>query len=271
MATETNTAGRRIAGTRRPRLSLARGRSLRGIGYATPTAVIVTVFFLVPLVLVFWMSVNRWPLLGTPTFNAPDNFTKIPDNQLFVDAIWFTLKYTVITTVVLSAGAMGLALMVQGRRRGVGLFRTAFFLPGAIGFAAAALLFVWRFAGFNMLILLTGLQSIPTDIYEAARVDGASRWQAFRHITLPLLRPTIALMLVLSITGSLLAFDQFFILTRGGPDNSTVSMVMVIYREAFTRFDLGSAAAISVVLLAVLVVLNTLQLRVLGRRAEKAS
>ena len=78
-------------------------------------------------------------------------------------------------------------------------------------------------------------------------------------------------MLVLSITGSLLAFDQFFILTRGGPDNSTVSMVMVIYREAFTRFDLGSAAAISVVLLAVLVVLNTLQLRVLGRRAEKPS
>ena len=80
-------------------------------------------------------------------------------------------------------------------------------------------------------------------------MDGATRWQTFRHITLPLLRPTIALMLVLSITGSLLAFDQFFILTRGGPDNSTVSMVMVIYREAFTRFDLGSAAAISVVLL----------------------
>lgn len=308
MATDTNTASRGFAGGRRGLgLSLARSRSLKGMGYAAPTAVIVTVFFLVPLVLVFWMSVNRWPLLGTPTFNAPDNFTKIPDNQLFVDAIWFTLKYTVITTVILSAAAMGLALMVQGRRRGVGLFRTVFFLPGAIGFAAAALLFygfyseggpldsllqnlgivdepvgwlgtpnaalfstiamvVWRFAGFNMLILLTGLQSIPTDIYEAARVDGASRWQAFRHITLPLLRPTIALMLVLSITGSLLAFDQFFILTRGGPDNSTVSMVMVIYREAFTRFDLGSAAAISVVLLAVLVVLNTLQLRVLGRK-----
>ena len=72
-------------------------------------------------------------------------------------------------------------------------------------------------------------------------------------------------MLVLSITGSLLAFDQFFILTRGGPDGSTVSMVMVIYREAFTRFDLGSAAAISVLLLVVLVLLNVIQLRVLGR------
>ena len=87
----------------------------------------------------------------------------------------------------------------------------------------------------------------------------------FRYITLPLLRPTIALMLVLSITGSLLAFDQFFILTRGGPDGSTVSIVMVIFREGFTRFDLGSAAAISVLLLIVLVLLNVIQLRVLGR------
>jgi multiple sugar transport system permease protein len=99
-------------------------------------------------------------------------------------------------------------------------------------------------------------------------VDGARSWQTFRHITLPLLRPTIALMLVLSITGSLLAFDQFFILTRGGPDGSTVSMVMVVYREAFTQFDLGGAAALSVLLLIALV-LNVIQLRVLGRRDDR--
>jgi multiple sugar transport system permease protein len=116
-----------------------------------------------------------------------------------------------------------------------------------------------------MLILLTGLQAIPTELYEAARMDGGNRGQLFRHITLPLLRPTIALMLVLSITGSLLAFDQFFILTRGGPDGSTVSIVMVIYREAFTKFNLGLGAAISVLLLAVLVVVNVLQLRIIKR------
>ena len=84
---------------------------------------------------------------------------------------------------------------------------------------------LWRFAGFNMLILLTGLQAIPLDVYEAARIDGASRWQIFRRITLPLLRPTIALVLILMVTGSLLAFDQFFILTRGGPDNTTRHLV----------------------------------------------
>lgn len=276
-------------------------RSLAGLAYAAPTAVIVLTLFLAPLVLVVVMSLNRWPLLASsaghaPTFNAPANYLKIADDPLFPDAVVFTLKYTAIITVLLSALALGLALLVQERRPGVGFFRTAFFLPGAVGFAAAALLFygmlnndvgpfgflgvkwtgtpnmaltstivlvLWRFAGFNMLILLTGLQAIPVEVYEAARSDGASRWQVFTRITLPLLRPTIALMLILSITGSLLAFDQFFIFTNGGPDNSTVSMVMVIYRNAFFKFDLGGAAAISVVVLAVLVALNTLQLKVL--------
>ncbi|AWS44257.1 carbohydrate ABC transporter permease [Streptosporangium sp. 'caverna'] len=284
-----------------------RTRRAQGWLYAAPTALIVGVLFLAPLVLIVWMSLNRWPLLGQARFNAPDNYTKIADNPLFLDAVGFTLKYTVITTILLSVVALGLALLVQERRPGIGFFRTAFFLPGAVGFASAALLFygllnndfgpidpilrtlgiidepvkwtgtpnmalfstitlvIWRFAGFNMLILLTGLQAIPLEVYEAARSDGATRWQIFTRITLPLLRPTIALMLILSITGSLLAFDQFFIFTNGGPDNSTVSMVMVVYRDAFFRFDLGGAAALSVVLLVALVALNALQMRVLRR------
>ncbi len=272
----------------------SRRRATAGWAYAAPTAVIVAVLFVAPLVLVVVMSLNKWPLLGPARPNFPANYTKIPGDPLFLDAVLFTLKYTVIITVLLSAVALGLALLVQDRRRGVGFFRAAFFLPGAVGFAAAALLFygllnndfgpfgflgvnwigspnmaltstvllvLWRFAGFNMLILLTGLQAIPVEVYEAARADGANRWQIFRRITLPLLRPTIALMLILSITGSLLAFDQFFIFTNGGPDNSTVSMVMVVYRNAFFRFDLGGAAALSVVLLVVLVALNAVQTR----------
>ncbi|WP_405148894.1 sugar ABC transporter permease [Sphaerisporangium sp. NBC_01403] len=279
--------------------AVARRRDLRklaGLVYAAPTAVIVATLFVAPLVLVGVMSLNKWPLIGSPTFNAPKNYAKITEDPLFLDSVWFTLKYTAIITVLLSALALGLALLVQERRPGVGFFRTAFFLPGAVGFAAAALLFygllnndvgpfgflgvkwtgtpnmalfstimlvLWRFAGFNMLILLTGLQAIPVAVYEAARSDGATRWQVFTRITLPLLRPTIALMLILSVTGSLLAFDQFFIFTNGGPDNSTVSMVMVIYRNAFFRFDLGGAAALSAVLLVVLVALNAIQLKVL--------
>ncbi|MFF5232911.1 carbohydrate ABC transporter permease [Dactylosporangium sp. NPDC000521] len=286
-----------------------RKRKKQWIGalYAAPTAFVVGMFFVVPLGLVVWMSLHHWPLLGAPTINAPENYAGLADDDLLRTAVWFTLKYTVVVTVLLFALSFGLALMVQHRGRGVGLLRTAFFLPAAVGFASASLLFLgllsdeigpvndllagdgyvsltsgspntalgsavvlvlWRFAGFNMLILLTGLQAIPLDVYEAARLDGATRWQIFRRITVPLMRPTIALVLTLMITGSLLAFDQFWILTRGGPDNSTTSLVMVIYREAFIELDLGSAAAISVALLGVLIVFNAIQLGVLRRRSQ---
>jgi multiple sugar transport system permease protein len=229
---------------------------------------------------------------------------------LFWPAVGFTLKYTVVVVVLLLALAMVMALLVQERRRGVGFFRTAYFLPVALGLASASLLFwgfyspsigpidpilqglgitdepirwlgtpnmalfstvtliVWKFAGFFMLILLVGLQSISTEVYEAARVDGATRWQTFSRITLPLLRPSIALCLIISVTGSLLAFDQFYILTQGGPDNSTTTVVMLIYREAFRRFDLGSAAALSVVVLVALLVINIAQFRFLRRGVD---
>jgi multiple sugar transport system permease protein len=121
-------------------------------------------------------------------------------------------------------------------------------------------LIVWRFAGFYMLILLVGLQSIPRDLYEAAAIDGANKWQTFWHITIPLLRRSLALCLILCVTGSMLAFDQFYILTQGGPDNSTITIVQLIYHYAFQRQNLGTAAALSVVLLAALLVVNAVQL-----------
>lgn len=127
-------------------------------------------------------------------------------------------------------------------------------------------LIIWRFTGFYMIILMVGLQGISGDIYEAARIDGAGRWTIFRTITVPLLKPSIAMCLILCITGSLLAFDQFFILTKGGPDNSTITVVQLIYREAFQRFDLGSAAALSVVVLAALVLINLVQFRALREK-----
>jgi multiple sugar transport system permease protein len=124
-------------------------------------------------------------------------------------------------------------------------------------------LIVWKYAGFYMIIILVGLQAIPDELYEAAALDGASRRQIFWRITLPLLRPALALSVILCVTGSLLAFDQFFILTKGGPDNSTVTVVQLIYREAFQRQNLGSAAAVSIIVLIALLVINIFQFRVL--------
>jgi multiple sugar transport system permease protein len=144
-----------------------------------------------------------------------------------------------------------------------------FFLTTWGALLSVVFLIVWKYAGFYMLILLVGLQAISPELMEAASIDGATRWQAFRHVTLPLLRPSLALALILCITGSLLAFDQFYILTKGAPSNTTVTLVQLIYREAFQRQNLGTAAAISVIVLAVLLLLNAIQFR--GLRVGRAS
>jgi multiple sugar transport system permease protein len=143
-----------------------------------------------------------------------------------------------------------------------------FLLTSLSALLSTTFLIVWKFAGFYMLILLVGLQAIPSEVYEAAAIDGASRWQTLRRVTLPLLRPSLALALILCITGSLLAFDQFYILTKGGPDNTTVTVVQLIYREAFQRQNLGTAAALSIIVLLVLLVINVVQFRGL-RSAER--
>jgi multiple sugar transport system permease protein len=268
--------------------------------YATPTAVFVVALFVFPLLLVLRMSGSEWPLLGgSQGANLPSNYQDAVENRFFKDAVVFTLKYTALATVLLICLGLGLALLVQESSRWNAFLRTSFLLPSALGLASASLLFyvlyspfagpfaglthrlgftflgspnaalwstlfliVWRYAGFYMLLMLVGLQGIPNDVFEAARIDGASSWQTFRRITLPLLRPTLALTTVLCVTGSLLAFEQFYILTKGGPDNSTITIVQLIYSVAFQgQNDLGIAAALSVIVLVVLVVVNILQLR----------
>jgi len=284
-----------------------RSRAVTGWLYAAPTAAIVIGFFVLPLLLVFQMSGSDWPLLaGNQGLNLPENYTEAVSNRFFWDSIVFTAKYTVITTVILLGLALGLALIVQESTRWNGFLRIAILVPSALGLASASLLFyvlyspfagpfaglmdslgftflgtpdgalwstvfliVWRFAGFYMLLMLVGLQGISDDVYEAARMDGASRLRIFKDITLPLLRPTIAFTTVLCVTGSLLAFEQFYILTKGGPDNSTITVVQLIYSVAFQgQNDLGVAAALSVIVLAALIVINIVQIRGFSRKAE---
>ena len=127
-------------------------------------------------------------------------------------------------------------------------------------FLTLVIMVVWKIAGFTMIILLTGLQAIPSELTEAARIDGAGRWQRFRHLTLPLMRKTIALALIVSVTGSILAFDQFYIMTSGGPQNRMISVVYYIFNQSFVSFNLGYGAALSIALLAILVVISVAQL-----------
>jgi multiple sugar transport system permease protein len=291
----------------RRRYRTTSGGPVSGWLYAMPTVLLVIALFVIPLLLVLRMAGSDWPLLrGDQGWNFPENFTKAIDNRLFWPSIRFTLLYTVITTMLLIGLGLALALLVQESTRWKALLRTSFLIPSALGLASASLLFyvlyspaagpfsefmsahgitflgspqgalwstvfliVWRFAGFYMLLMLVGLQGIPVEVFEAARTDGASRWQTFRHITLPLLRPTFALTVILCVTGSLLAFDQFYILTKGGPDNSTMTIVQLIYNIAFQgQNNLGIAAALSVMVLLALIAVNAVQLRAFRRSEE---
>ncbi|WP_431278875.1 carbohydrate ABC transporter permease [Leifsonia poae] len=218
VATETRSP--REPTTRRSRR--LRGR-WRGAVYAVPTAVFVLLLFVLPLILVFQMSASNWPLLGgNQGLNFPKNYVDAFSNRFLTNALIFTVTYTVVTTVILLALALGLALLVQESSRWKGVLRTAILIPSALGLASASLLFyvlysplagpfadlmnswgitflgtpsgalwstvfliVWRYAGFYMLLMLVGLQAIPEDVYEAARIDGAGRMQTFRSITLP--------------------------------------------------------------------------------------
>jgi multiple sugar transport system permease protein len=309
VAQETTAAS---APTARRRRSLHSTRGALGWAYASPTALIVIVFFVFPILLVTQMSVSDWGLFsGNRGINVPENFQTALDHRLLWQAVRFTVQYTLITTVILVAVALGLAMLVQETSRWKSFLRTAVLVPSALGLASASLLFyalyapginplnpllqdlglidrpisylgtptaalwstvfliVWRFAGFFMLLLLVGLQGISGDIYEAARLDGASPWQIFMRVTLPLLRPSLALVIILCVTGSMLAFDQFYILTKGGPDNSTMTIVLLIYNMAFAgRNNLGLAAALSVMLLFALLLLNALQFRGLRGKEE---
>ena len=294
-----------LSRVRQPGGGRARRRhSWTGAIYALPNALFVVGLFVLPLLLVLQMSGSKWPLLsGNQGWNFPTNYAKAIGHRLFADSIVFTVKYTLLATVLLIAIGLGLGLLVQESTRWKGLLRTSILLPSALGLASASLLFyvlyspiagpfaevmqrtgfsflgtptmallsttfliVWRYAGFYMLLMLVGLQGIPMDVFESARVDGASRAQVFRHITIPLLRPTLALTTVMCVTGSLLAFEQFYILTKGGPDNSTITVVQLIYSIAFQGMnDLGVAGALSVLVLLALVVINIVQIRAFAK------
>lgn len=285
-------------------------RPLTGVLFVTPLALVVVLLFLIPLGILIYMSFQDWPLLGSPTPNGIENYTSIPDNDLFVGSIVFTLVYTALATVLIFGISFVLVAVSNSPRRGARFYRTAFFLPYIVGTAAAALIWyggvndqngvvndiliklgltdgpwgflatqgqalftvltlvVWKFIGFQVMVLLVGLQAIPGELYEAAQLDGATTWQRLRYITVPYLRPTLALLLILSITGSLLAFDQFNVLTAGGPDGGTVTLVLAIYNTAFAAFDLGKAAALSIILLIALILLNGIQLLLLRSKDE---
>lgn len=142
---------------------------------------------------------------------------------------------------------------------------TAWLVHTGLALTAICVLVVWFAAGLTMMLLMAGMQSVPEELYESAKVDGASWWSAERRVTMPLLQRSIVLSLVISVIGSFLAFNQFYIMTMGGPGTSTLSVVMSIVNTGFSSFDIGLASAMSVVLIIVVGVISFAQFRFLQR------
>ena len=166
-----------------------------------------------------------------------------------------TLSFMTVLEAQPGSGAINIVLRALGITDG----STGWLVDGPLATGLVSVLVIWGVAGLTMLLLMAGMQAIPPEVYESADLDGASWWQQEWRITIPMLRRTIAMSLVISVVGSLLAFTQFYVLTDGGPGSATTTVVLYIYNRAFVQLQLGAAAALSIVLVVVVALVTALQ------------
>ncbi|MDT0612137.1 carbohydrate ABC transporter permease [Streptomyces lancefieldiae] len=259
------------------------------------------VFLLWPTVRGVYLSFTRFNLLTPPQWVGLDNYDRMVHDPLFWDSLKVTVEYVVINIAVQTVAALTIAVLLQRLTRSAtlrGIVLTPYLMSnvvagivwlwildtqlgignqviGALGFdhipflndktwsiPTIALINVWRHAGYTALLLFAGLQAIPDDMYEAGRIDGAGEWRMFWRITMPLLRPVLAVVLIITVIGSFQVFDTVAVTTAGGPANATNVLQFYIYGSAFGRFQFGYASAMSVALLVVLSLITFVQYRI---------
>ena len=258
-------------------------------------------FTLGPVTASLGFSFTRWDLLSPPVFTGMQNYARMVDDRLFWQSLSVTLRYTLLYVPSELVGGLLLALLMnQGGVRGLRAVRTIYYLPTIISGVAFVVVWMWLFhpeaglinatlaragiqgprwladpdtaltalwlmslwgLGRTALIYLAGLKGIPQPLYEAAAIDGAGSWQSFRHITLPMLSPTIFFNLVLSIIATFQTFTSAFVATNGGPLDSTLFYVLYLYRKAFQEFQMGYASALAWVLILMILALTVLVVR----------
>ncbi|MFE5408283.1 carbohydrate ABC transporter permease [Microbacterium sp. NPDC056569] len=283
-------------------------RRFPGFLMAAPAVVVFLAMFIVPMILAFVLSLTDWNGYSVNlNFIGFENYLHAFQNPRTVNAAIFTFVVALIGTVLCNVIGLATAVLIAGPGRPNTLMRTVFFYPYIIsaliiGFLWSAMLapqgvvnsllaqagipalpfltdvtfakasviltIVWSHFGFNMILFLAGIKSVPAEYYEAATVDGATRWQQFRSVTLPLIAPVLTVNLVLTLVGLLKTYDIVLALTDGGPAGSTQTIVYQVLKDSFAQANLGFGAAQSVILLIVTAVLG-LSVTLARRGAEK--
>ncbi|WP_217237896.1 carbohydrate ABC transporter permease [Streptomyces sp. AC555_RSS877] len=258
------------------------------------------VFLLWPTLRGIHLSFTRYNLLTPPEWVGLDNYVRMVQDPIFWASLRVTVEYVLINIGVQTVSALAIAVLLQRLTQsavlrgivltpylmanvvagivwlwildtqlgigneiisGLGFDRIPFLADDTWAIPTIALINVWRHVGYTALLLFAGLQAIPNDMYEAAKVDGASEWRMFWRITMPLLRPVLAVVLIMTVIGSFQVFDTVAVTTMGGPANATNVLQYYIYGAAFGRFQFGYASAMSVALLVVLSAITFLQYR----------
>ena len=272
-----------------------------GPAFILPATIGLVAFYIWPLVRGIYLSFTEYNLLTPETFTGIDNYKRMVRDDTFWNAVRVTLEYVVINIGLQTLLALAIAVLMQRLTQSTfvrSIVLTPYlvsnvvvamlwlwlldatlgvsnqviealtgesvnFFSSTLAIPTIALINVWRHMGYTALLIFAGLQAIPTTVYEAGKIDGASEWTMFWRITIPLLRPILALVLIMTMIGSFQVFDTVSVTTQGGPVNATRVLQYYIYDLAFGRFQFGYASAIAVGLLIILAAITAVQYRLM--------
>jgi len=286
-------------------LSIHRGQAIAGYLFAAPAILGLVVFCLGPILMSAVYSLTRYEIIAPANWAGFENYRHLfTDDRFFLKALWNTFYFTAVSVPVNTVMALSLALLLNREIGGRSLYRTCFYLPTVMPAVAGSLLWAWLFnseyglvnivlgylglppvpwltsehwskpalvlmgmwgVGGGMILFLAALQGVPQALYESAEIDGAGAWTKFVHVTLPMISPTMFFMVVMGIIGSLQVFTQAYLMTQGGPVNSTLFYVLHLYREAFENLHMGYACAMAWVLFVVILLITGVQFVVAKR------
>ncbi len=292
--------------SKRISLTVAQRRNVIGYIFISPFVLGFIIWFLIPALVAAYLTTQQWDLISSPQFVGIANVQQLFSDPLLPVSLRATFIYTIASVPLGLLFSFCLALLINNNLPGIAIFRTIFYLPSIVPAVANAVLWAWIFntefgllnafvrglglskvpwlqdpryavpsfifmslwggVGGAMIIFLAGLQGIPDIYYEAAEIDGAGAWAKLWNVTLPLMSPVIFFNLVIGFINSFQVFTSAYLITGGGPQNSTLFLVLYIYRTMFQQLNMGYAATLSWLLFFILMGLSFLVFRYVGRR-----